>query len=84
MRRLAVFPQKHALPSAKEQAAIGKWNSFTPAGERHLDVTGHVIRTFKSVGEIWIVFRHQAIQPMTGWSPQPDAQSVSGCLGEPP
>ena len=64
MRRLTVFPQKHALPSAKEQAAIRKGNSFTRAGERHLDVTRHVIRTFKSVGEIWIIFRHQAVQPL--------------------
>ena len=63
MRVPAVFPKKQALPGSQQQSAVRERDCFRRAGERHFDVTWHVIRTFRGVLEVAIVLRNQAIEP---------------------
>ena len=59
----AVFPKVNTLPGAKQQSAVRKRHGFTGPRERHFDMTGHVVRTFQRMLEVWIVFRNQPIKP---------------------
>ena len=58
----AVFEQKNALPGAECHSAVDDGNDFTGAGERHADMTGHIVRTFVGVDKPRCVFRHQFIK----------------------
>ena len=63
MRVSAVFPKINPLPGAEQQPAVRERHGFTGPRERHFDMTGHVVRTFQRMLEVWIVFRNQPIKP---------------------
>ena len=58
-----VLPEVNSLPRAEQQLPIGKRHGFARACERHLDVARHVVRTFKRVGKMRIIFRNQSLEP---------------------
>jgi len=58
----AVFEKKNTLPGAECHPAFDDGNDFTGAGERHADMTGHVVRAFVGVDKPRRVFRHQFIK----------------------
>jgi len=57
----AVLPEEDALPGAEAEATVCERNHFGRAGERHLNVARHVVGTLIGVGEVGVVFRHEAI-----------------------
>ena len=61
VRPRTVFPQEHALPCAEAEASIDKGDHFRGTGQRHLNMAGHIVGAFVSVGKVGIVLRHQAI-----------------------
>lgn len=63
MRMAAVFPKVDSLPGTEEQAAVRDGNGFAGAGERHLDVAGHIIWPLGRVSKIRVVLGYKAVQP---------------------
>lgn len=57
-----VLKKKKALPSTQSHPAIDHWNHFTGPGERHADVTWHIIRPFEGVHKIRSILRDQMIK----------------------
>ena len=57
----AVLPEEDARPGAEAEAASDEGDDLGRAGERHLDVAGHVVGTFVGVCEVRIVFGHEAV-----------------------
>ena len=62
VRGASVFEEEDALPSAKGHAAINDGNDLTAAGQRHPDVTRHVVRALVSVNEVRRVLRDKMIE----------------------
>lgn len=61
MAALTVLPEEDALPGAEAEATVIEGDDFSRAGERHLDVAGHVVGTLVGVGEVGVVLRHEAV-----------------------
>lgn len=63
MWRGPVLPEENSLPSAKLHPTRGHGDYFTGAGESHFDMTRHIVGPFERVVKIWVVFRHETIEP---------------------
>jgi hypothetical protein len=57
-----VLEQEQALPSAQLQLACRNWNRFGGSGERHADMTGHIVGTFQSMRKVFFTFRNQSFE----------------------
>ena len=53
-----------SLPGTQHELAIGKRNAQLGGCQGGLDMGGHIIGPFQSVGVEGIVFRYQAIEPV--------------------
>lgn len=58
----AMLPKKEPLPGSEEQRAVCEWDGFGASSESHLDVAGHIVRTFVGVGEVAVVFWYEAVE----------------------
>ena len=58
-----MLPQEDSLPSAQRQPSPEQRNRHRRRGESGLDVGGHVIRPFRSVGVERVAFGNQAREP---------------------
>src|SRR5437660_4948606 len=62
MRGAAMLEDKHTLPRAELQTAIGNRNYFAGTRQRHSNVRGRIIRAFGSVNEIVALFRNEPFE----------------------
>lgn len=66
-----MLEEKDTLPGAEGHFSVDDWDHFAGSGERHANVTGHVIGTFVGVSEPGSVFGHEAFEKffevMTGF-----------------
>jgi hypothetical protein len=60
MRCAAMLPQEHPLPYAEEKSTLREGHGFRSSGERHLDMTGHIVRTPLQCAQNGDRFRLQA------------------------
>ena len=63
VRRTAVLPEKAALPGPEGKVSPDHRYRFTCPGKGHFDVTGHVIRSLKGMGEKRILLRNLSFKP---------------------
>ena len=54
-----MFKQKYSLPGSQGHPSIHDGDDFAGPGERHADMTWHVIGAFLSVDEPWGVFGNE-------------------------
>src|SRR6202158_3349849 len=59
----AVLPEVDPLPAAQAEGAVEERNRQRGGGERRLDVSGHVVRSFLGVGIERIALRYQPVEP---------------------
>ncbi len=57
----AVLPEEDALPGAEAEAASDEGDDLGRAGERHFNVTRHVVGALIRVGKVRIVLRNEPI-----------------------
>lgn len=58
-----MLQKEAALPGPKGETPIGKWNIFAGTRKGHLDVAGHIVRTFDCMSEICIFLGYQSFHP---------------------
>lgn len=59
-----MFPQKDPLPGSQCEVPIDNWNPERGAGQRRLDMRGHVIGTFRGVSVERVVLGYQSFEPV--------------------
>ena len=59
-----MLPEKDSLPSPKPETGSDHGDRKAGCGQRGLDMGGHIIGTFRSMGEDGVIFLDQAIQPI--------------------
>ncbi len=58
-----MFPQEQPLPGTEEESTVRERHGFTRPGERHFNMTGHIVGAFCRVLKMRIVFGYEPTQP---------------------
>jgi hypothetical protein len=59
----AVLPEENPLPGAEQEASLRKRDRLAGAGQRHLDVTRHIVGSLERVLEVRVIRGHESVQP---------------------
>lgn len=57
-----MLEEKDTLPGAEGHFSVDDWDHFAGSGERHANVTGHVIGAFVGVGEPRCILGNEAFE----------------------